>query len=190
MTQGRHLAILAALFGLVGSGQAQAGIIETFLRCDAEVFAALEGEHAAFGRISVSPLQDELPRWFKGGSEAIFERPLRGFGFRFERYRQATDPEPLQSWYWGFVVAAKPRQVAFAIDPYLRRQRISEAGFQREGQDYWRAGIGAPKSGRWRELMIWPLEGGKSFLACHARKELYQNFGGLPVIETLFGARP
>ena len=144
-------------------------------------------ERGQLGHISSSPLTKEREEIRTSGTEFRFERPLRSFSLDLVGYRQETTTfrqDEVWGWHWGFVVAAKPRQVAFALDRRIKTVRLSQYGFRQEGPS-WRAGLGGEKTGRWRQLIVRALDDKTSLLTCEVTRSTYDGFAGLPDVAKL-----
>lgn len=124
-----NLLLVAAAFGVAPGAQAQDAVLEAFLGCTSPPLEELVRQRDKLGRISSSPLAKESEKVRRSGTEFRFERPLRSLGLDLRGYRQATttfDTGQVWSWQWGFVIAAKPRQVAFALDRRVKKPGLSQ----------------------------------------------------------------
>ena len=189
------IASLLASFVMAAPARADVSLVKAFVQCSNEFFDVIKSERAALGQISIGTFKtgSEGPP----GSEVIFNKPLTEFGLSFTKYRQfpTHSVSNLTFWIWGLVVAAKPRDVAWALDPYMKREGISREGIHPNPPNqvmHWMAGIGMEKivsqSGvGWRRLMIAPLDDGKSsFVTCQVMSDDYPGFHGVPDAADLF----
>jgi|GEM_PF-5810446 len=189
------IASLLAGFVTAAPARADVSLVKAFVRCSNEFFDVIRSERATIGQVSIGTFETggEGPP----GSEVVFSKPLTEFGLSFTKYRQfpTHSVRDHHFWTWGLVVAAKPRNVAWALDPYMKREGISRQGIHPNSPDQvmdWVAGIGAEKvisqSGvGWRRLMISPLDGGKSSLVtCRVMSDDYPGFRGVPDATDLF----
>lgn len=179
--------LVAAAFGVAPGTRAQDAVLEAFVGCTSPPLEELVRQRDELGRISSSPLAKESEKVRRSGTELRFERPLRSLGLDLRGYRQETTTfkqDEIWGWRWGFVIAAKPRQVAFALDRRIKRPGLSQYGFFKEGER-WRAGLGGEKTSQWRQLIVAPLDDGTSLLTCELSKSYYDGFAGLPDVSKL-----
>ncbi|MDZ5452705.1 hypothetical protein [Labrys sp. ZIDIC5] len=187
----RSIVALMAFLAAATQAQAAPSMAQHFARCEPEFFEALRDYIAHNGPATRDSVVTKAGTW----DELVLAKPVRAHGFDIRAYRQlqsTLDSKPTsRAWQWGLVIEAKPRAVAYAIDPYLRKIRATSEGLGlRAEANGWSTGLGAYKGGRWRQVRVATLEDGKAtLLSCFTFNGDYPDFPGLPDPASLAASR-